>query len=121
MVLGGSRGAEGSSPVRPDPVPCRRHADHDPPAPQPNPSTSGVDFGYTIGSGGGAGNVSVRLVLFDTRGKLVRVLKSDAEPVGHYQVHWNGQDEHGARVGTGVYQYRLQVGTQIRAGKVIRI
>jgi flagellar hook assembly protein FlgD len=91
-------------------------------APQPNPSTSSVDFGYTVGSDqGGAGNVPVRLVLFDTRGKLVRVLKSETEPVGHYQVHWSGEDEHGARVRTGVYQYRLQVGSQIRAGKVIRI
>ena len=91
-------------------------------APQPNPSTSGVDFGYTVGSDqGSAGSVPVRLVLFDTRGKLVRVLESGAEPVGQYHVQWNGLDEHGARVGTGVYQYKLQVGTQVRSGKVIRI
>ena len=91
-------------------------------APQPNPTTSGVDFGYTVGSDqGSAGNVPVRLMLFDTRGKLVRVLRSDTEPVGHYEVHWDGNDGRGARVGTGVYQYRLEVGTQRKAGKVIRI
>jgi sugar lactone lactonase YvrE len=91
-------------------------------APQPNPSTSGVDFGYTIGSDvAGTGHVLVRLVLFDTRGKLVRVLQSGSQPVGRYQVHWDGNDEHGARLGTGVYQYRLQVGSQAHSGKVIRI
>jgi len=91
-------------------------------APEPNPTTSGVDFGYTIGGDqGSAGSVPVRLVLFDTRGQLVRVIKRDSEPVGRYQVHWDGNDEHGARVRTGVYQYKLQVGTQVRSGKVIRI
>src|SRR5262249_23754603 len=90
--------------------------------PQPNPSTSGVDFGYTIGSDvAGTGMAPVRLLLFDTRGKLVRVLKSASQPVGHYQVHWDGKDEHGVRLGTGVYPYRLQVGAQLRSGKEIRI
>jgi hypothetical protein len=91
-------------------------------APQPNPSTSGVDFGYTIGSDvAGTGTAPVRLVLFDSRGKLVRVLQTGSQPVGHYQVHWDGNDEHGVRLGTGVYQYRLEVGAQIHSGKVIHI
>jgi hypothetical protein len=84
-------------------------------APQPNPSTSGADFGYTIGSDvAGIGNAPVRLVLFDTRGKLVRVLENGSKPVGHYQVRWDGNDEHRVRLGTGVYQYRLQVGAHVR-------
>lgn len=91
-------------------------------APKPNPSTSSVDFAYTIGNDqGSAGSVLVHLVLFDTRGKLVRVLASGSQPVGHYQVHWDGNDQHGVKLGTGVYQYRLQVGALARSGKVIRI
>ena len=91
-------------------------------APQPNPSSSGVDFGYTIGrDAAGTGTAPVRLVLFDARGKLVRVLASGPEPVGRYQVHWDGHDEHGARLGRGVYQYRLQVGAQTRSGNLIRL
>jgi hypothetical protein len=91
-------------------------------APLPNPSSSGVDFGYTIGHDvAGTRSASVRLLLFDARGKLVRVLQSGSQPVGRYQVHWNGEDEHGARLGRGVYQYRLQVGTQVRSGKIIRL
>lgn len=91
-------------------------------APQPNPSSSGVDFGYTIGrDAAGTGDAPVRIVLFDARGKLVRVLASGPEPVGRYQVHWDGRDEHGARLGRGVYQYRLQVGAQTRSGNIIRL
>jgi flagellar hook assembly protein FlgD len=69
----------------------------------------------------GSGTAPVHLVLFDTRGKLVRVLESGSKPVGHYQVHWDGNDEHGVKLGTGVFQYRLQVGAQVRSGKVIRL
>ena len=56
-----------------------------------------------------------------TSGKLVRTLVSGTAPVGNYHQVWDGNDARGARLGTGVYQYKLQVGTQSRSGKVIRL
>jgi len=91
-------------------------------APQPNPSLASVDFSYTVGSDqAGSGETPVKLVLYDVRGKLVRTLVSGTAPVGSYHQVWDGNDERGARLGTGVYQYKLQVGAQSRSGKVIRL
>jgi hypothetical protein len=91
-------------------------------APRPNPSTSSVEFAYTVGSDlAGSAGVPVRLALYDVRGELVRVLASGSQPAGHYQVHWDGNDQHGVRLGTGIYQYRLQVGARVRSGKVARL
>ena len=91
-------------------------------APQPNPSLGSVEFSYTVGSDqAGAGETPVKLALYDTRGKLVRTLVSSTAPAGSYHQHWDGNDARGARLGTGVYQYKLQVGSQVRSGKVIRL
>lgn len=91
-------------------------------APQPNPSLSNVSFSYTVGSDlAGSGEVSVRLALYDVRGKLVRTLVSGTAPVGSYHQVWDGNDERGVRVRTGAYQYKLQVGAQARSGNIIRL
>ncbi len=51
------------------------------------------------------------LVIFDTRGRLVRTLINEGHSAGRYEVHWDGTDEYGRKVGSGVYLYRLQVGS----------
>ncbi len=63
-----------------------------------NPTTT-IAFDLTI-----AGNVDVRI--YDTRGALVRQLASGAFPAGQSQIVWNGTNDAGRALGSGVYFVR---------------
>jgi hypothetical protein len=45
-------------------------------------------------------------------GQLVRTLVSDALPAGPAIAAWDGTDEYGRRVASGMYLARLQAGQQ---------
>ena len=50
----------------------------------------------------------VQLEIFDVVGQQVRTLVADALSAGPHQVRWNGRDDAGATVSSGIYFYRLQ-------------
>jgi len=50
----------------------------------------------------------VVLEVFDTVGQRVRVLEEDVLPAGLHEAMWDGLDEVGEAVSSGVYFYRLQ-------------
>ena len=50
----------------------------------------------------------VRLEVFNILGRKVRTLLDDFKPLGLYAVDWDGTDDGGAPVSTGVYFYRIQ-------------
>ena len=62
------------------------------------------------------------LALFDTSGRLVRVLASGVLTAGEHRLMWDGRDGAGLPVGTGNYYLRLSVdGTeQTRKLTVVR-
>ncbi len=51
----------------------------------------------------------VRLMIYSTLGQEIRTLVDDVVSVGRHRVRWNGRDERGRQVGSGVYLYRLSV------------
>lgn len=54
----------------------------------------------------------VSLQVFDTAGRLVRVLAAAQDlPAGHHELTWNGRDDAGRIVAGGVYFYRLDAGS----------
>jgi hypothetical protein len=68
----------------------------------PNPFNPSTVIHYELARGG-----SVRLVVYDLRGQLVRELVSEQQDAGRYQVLWDGRDGRGAGAGAGVYFARL--------------
>ena len=49
------------------------------------------------------------LQIFDLKGQLVKTLvRQQTLPAGQYEISWNGLNEQGAPMATGVYFYRLQ-------------
>jgi hypothetical protein len=50
----------------------------------------------------------VSLKVYDVTGKLVRTLVDEKKEVGSYTVKWNGKDDRGNEVSSGLYFYRLQ-------------
>ncbi|NUM79041.1 T9SS type A sorting domain-containing protein, partial [candidate division KSB1 bacterium] len=52
----------------------------------------------------------VQLAIYNLLGEKVRTLVDANEPAGIKQVTWDGRDEYGRRMSTGVYVYRLEAG-----------
>ncbi len=48
------------------------------------------------------------LTVIDARGRLVRTLVQGEQPAGHHEVVWDGRDDQGRQVASGVYYYRLR-------------
>ncbi|UCH82787.1 MAG: T9SS type A sorting domain-containing protein, partial [Candidatus Latescibacterota bacterium] len=69
----------------------------------PNPFNPSTVIRYDVPSG--SGNVS--LVVYDVNGRLVRTLKDAVETPGEKTVTWDGRDNAGEHVSSGVYFYRL--------------
>lgn len=72
-------------------------------SPSPFAAGSGIEFSCAR-----AGCVS--LALYDVRGARVRTLLEREMDPGFYRVVWDGTDERGARVATGLYFCRLTIG-----------
>lgn len=53
----------------------------------------------------------VRLAIYDVSGRFVRRLVHGDVVAGRYAILWDGTDDQGAPVGSGVYFYRLEAGT----------
>ncbi|OQY27123.1 MAG: hypothetical protein B6244_11610 [Candidatus Cloacimonetes bacterium 4572_55] len=51
------------------------------------------------------------LVLYNVAGQKIRTLFKHEQTAGDYSVVWDGKDDNGSVVGTGVYFYRLQTDT----------
>ncbi len=73
----------------------------------PNPFNPSTTIAYDIPEGD---NVQVQLKVYNMRGQLVRTLVNDAKSEGSYQIQWDGSDNYGRRVSSGVFFYRIKAG-----------
>jgi hypothetical protein len=80
----------------------------------PNPTSGGT----TIAFGLPAPCEAVTLRIYSVSGRLVRTLLDGAVPGGHHAAVWDGRDDAGTNVASGVYVYRLESATVTLAGKV---
>lgn len=71
----------------------------------PNPFNPETDISYSIPVEG-----KVALSIYNVRGQKVTTLVELNQTAGHYTVHWDGTDEQGNKVASGIYFYRIQVG-----------
>ena len=48
--------------------------------------------------------------VYNVRGQLVRSLVNAEYPIGKHDIIWDGRDDNGLSVSSGVYFYRMKVG-----------
>jgi len=53
-------------------------------------------------------SASVELAIYDAAGRLVRSLVSGVQPAGRQDIRWDGTDDHGQSVASGMYFARLK-------------
>ncbi|MCI0451540.1 MAG: FG-GAP-like repeat-containing protein, partial [Candidatus Latescibacteria bacterium] len=80
----------------------------------PNPFNPSTTIAYDVAAPGGR----VTLHVFDVRGQLIRTLVDTQQGPGSRSVHWDGRDDRGQRVVSGMYFYRLRVGDVIHTRKM---
>ncbi|MCK4549841.1 MAG: T9SS type A sorting domain-containing protein, partial [Candidatus Krumholzibacteria bacterium] len=90
-----------------------------PPAPlsarnYPNPFNPSTTIAFALPE---AGHVDLRI--YDIAGRLVRILLSERRDAGRHEVAWDGTDDKGSIVASGVYFYSLAGNDQIRTRKMV--
>ncbi len=68
----------------------------------PNPFNPSTTISYQVSSPG-----EVEVKVFNLEGRLVTILVSERQNPGTYQVVWNGLDDLGRPVSTGMYYYQV--------------
>lgn len=61
----------------------------------------------------------VVLAVYDLKGRKIAILIDDVLPAGDHQIIWNGRDEAGRAMPSGVYFYRMRTDQKILTGKMM--
>jgi hypothetical protein len=85
---------------------------------RPNPFGDSAELGYAVS---GEGDATVRLEIFDVRGRLLRALCDGSVPPGRYSVSWDGCDEQGRRLSPGIYIARITVRSRSESHALVLI
>ncbi|MCD5383835.1 T9SS type A sorting domain-containing protein [candidate division WOR-3 bacterium] len=93
----------------------------------PNPFSAKTVIKFTVNGSQFTGKnrqlstVNCQLNIYDIAGRLVRTLVDERKRPGHYLVKWDGRDDSGRKVVSGVYFYRLTAGEFVKTQKMVRI
>jgi hypothetical protein len=77
---------------------------------QPNPLRTGVTISLALPSDG-----RVSLELYDIRGRKVATVARERMTAGYHNVVWNGTDDYGTAVVSGVYFLRVEIDGRLAA------
>jgi hypothetical protein len=80
----------------------------------PNPFNPETTIRYQIVDAG-----FVRLVIYNTMGQVVKRLVDEQQNAGYYEVVWNGKDERGLGMVSGMYLVRMEAGNFTAMRKVV--
>ncbi len=82
----------------------------------PNPFNPSTALAYALPR-----PASVRLTVYDALGRHVRTLVESEQPAGSYTVRWDGHDDAGRPVPSGVYLYRIIAGDFVQARTMLLV
>jgi subtilisin family serine protease len=80
----------------------------------PNPFNPVTVIGFDLPS-----REKVRLEVFQPSGRHVRTLVDRVMPAGRHEIKWDGRDERGAALPSGVYLYRVRAGSHNEARRML--
>jgi len=80
----------------------------------PNPFNPETTIGFAIPEAG-----HVKLAIYDVAGRLVRTLVDGNRKAAYHREVWNGMDNNGTRVSSGVYFYKINAGRYVKTRKMV--
>jgi hypothetical protein len=114
---------EGQAEVETDPMPVPA-SDAEPElglalaGPQPNPTAGATRIRFTVPSSTASG--SLDLAIYNCQGQRVRTLVNEQLPAGSHQRLWNGRDDRGHTVPSGIYFAELRAASTSAGGAGLR-
>jgi hypothetical protein len=78
----------------------------------PNPFNPTTNIAFSLPE-----EADIKLNVYNIKGQKVKSLANEIYPRGYHNVVWNGKDDNGKDVGSGVYFYRLQVNDKTESVK----
>jgi len=82
----------------------------------PNPFNTGTTINFTIP--GHLTNFYTELAIYNVQGKKIKKLIEEELPAGSYSTRWDGTDNLGLHVSSGIYFYQIKVGGNQFIGKM---
>lgn len=82
----------------------------------PNPFNPVTEIRYQIPNPG-----KISLIIYNILGQQVKSLINTSQPAGYYTIRWNGRDDAGINVASGVYFYRIRAGNFVQTKKMMFI
>jgi hypothetical protein len=80
----------------------------------PNPFNPETVIGYSLPTAS-----EVEITVYNITGQRVTTLLSGHKSAGNHEVRWNGRDESGSPVASGVYLYRISAGDFVETRKML--
>lgn len=80
----------------------------------PNPFNPETNIAFSMKEAG-----AVTLEVYNVKGQLVRTLINDVKAAGNHTVVWNGKDNNGRSVSSGIYYYKMNTGKYSSTKKMI--
>jgi len=80
----------------------------------PNPFNPSTSISFDI-----PWAVNVKMDIFDITGYTIRTLLDEPKVAGSFEVVWNGTDDTGNTVASGLYIYRIQAGDFVQSKKLL--
>ncbi|MEF3694590.1 MAG: FlgD immunoglobulin-like domain containing protein, partial [Candidatus Cloacimonadota bacterium] len=82
----------------------------------PNPFNPTTTISFSLPAAGPA-----NLSIFNVKGQLVKTLVNGELGFGSHSYVWNGTDNSGSAVSSGIYYYRLNAGNQTETRKMVMV
>ncbi len=80
----------------------------------PNPFNPETQIRFSVSDGRPA-----LLTIFNSLGQKVRTLISNNMTAGNYEVTWDGKNDQGINLPSGIYFYKLQAGSHLKVNKML--
>ncbi len=92
----------------------------------PNPFNPSTTIPFTVGAlaapqTGVAKSQPVELEIYNPLGQKLRTLVADLLAVGRHEVEWDGRDDGGIEVASGLYIYRLRIGAFVQTRRLLLV
>jgi hypothetical protein len=79
----------------------------------PNPFNARTQIEYGLPE-----DCDVKLIIYNILGEKVRVLIDEFQSAGTRNIFWDGKNDQGEKVASGVYLYQLKAGTFTKTAKL---
>ena len=80
----------------------------------PNPFNPATAIDYSV-----AAECRVEIVIYDVGGRRIKTLVNETRAPGIYKAFWDGRNDRGAPVATGLYFYRARIGAYDSVKKMV--